>query len=129
MHGTGVDDFTVDCAPSDPDALAGTDARARRLLDGQGWFLARRLFGDEQLSAVRGDVGRLIALRWRRAGLGPGPPSEPEPRFDDGFLTLARLREAETDLLQGAVSLLLSARQLADGPSLERLSRLLLGTQ
>ena len=129
MHPFSVHDLAVDYTPSDPDALAVADARARPLLGELGCFLARGLFGDAELEPVRRDVRRLIGLRSRLAGLGPEPPSEPEPRFDDGLLALGRLREAETDIVQGALSLLLSAWQVADGPRLERLSRELMSTQ
>ncbi len=129
MRPISVDDLTVDYTPSDPDALAVADARARQLLGELGCFLARGLFGDEQLEPIRRDLRRLIGLRWRLAGLGPELPSESEPRFDDGLLALARQREAEVAVLQEALPLLLSARQVAGHPRLERLSRGLMGTQ
>ena len=86
MHPFSVHDLAVDYTPSDPDALAVADARARSLLGELGCFLARGLFGDAEVEPVRRDVRRLIGLRWRLAGLGPEPPSEPEPRFDDGLM-------------------------------------------
>jgi Phytanoyl-CoA dioxygenase (PhyH) len=129
MRPISVDDLAVDYTPSDSDALAVADAQAQPLLGALGCFLARGLFGDEQLEPIRRDLRRLIRLRWQLAGLGPGLPSESEPRFDDGLLALTRRRQAEVAVLQEALCLLLSARQVVGHPRLERLSRGLMGTQ
>src|SRR5208283_3809959 len=57
------------------------------------------------------------------------PPPEPAIRFDDGILALTRLRAVDAFILQKAFRLLLSARQVAGHPLLERLSRELIGAE
>lgn len=129
MQRATVDDLVVNYVTSNPDLLAKADARARHLLDKFGCFLARRLFGNTELEPIRRDLRCLISLRRQMAGLGLPPPSDREPRFDDGILALAQQRAADTLIIQEAFNLLLSARQVAGHPILEHLSQELMGTQ
>jgi hypothetical protein len=71
------DDIAVDYTASDLDLMAEADARAQRLLDKFGCFLARGLFSEAEFEPICRDLRRLIGLRWRLTA--------PSPDFSQGI--------------------------------------------
>jgi Phytanoyl-CoA dioxygenase (PhyH) len=122
-------ELAIDYSSSDPEALADSDRQAHFLLDKYGCFLAKGVFGCEDLVPIRRDIKRLIELRMKRAGLNKAAFESDQGNFDDQFLQLNELDRAHGGVIYNACRRLMPVHQIAVAPKLVRMSKTLMSTE